>query len=146
MLHNPRCCARKEKTKRIRLSFITGLISCASCQIFFFYSFAGKWSSWTILLDFRNTRTVAHGEMLPFSRQENRTVLWRHLRFYEWFNGNISPPALPPAFQQYLENIPVCTLMLFSFFGWKEKVLKTHLARSLPSLFPSLLFSANVSR
>lgn len=104
-----------------------------------FFSFFGRRvvSLWTILLNFQNTKTVAHREMLPFSRRENRTALWRYLRFYEWFNGNV----LPLAFQQYLENIPVCTLMLFSSFGWKEKALATHLARSVFPLYFCLLSS-----
>lgn len=90
-----------------------------------------------ILLIFQNERIVAHGEMPPFSRRKDRTVPWRHLRFYEWFNGNASPRS--PSSQQYLENIPVCTLMLFSSFRWKEEAFGTHLARSS---FPlSLLFS-----
>lgn len=33
--------------------------------------------------------------MLPLSRRENRTVLRRYLRFYEWFNGNVLPPSPP---------------------------------------------------
>lgn len=75
-----------------------------------------------------------------FTSGKSHRAMWRHLRFYEWFNGNVSLPAIFLSFQQYLENIPVCTLMLFSSFG-KRRHFGMHLARSVFPLYSCLLSS-----
>lgn len=97
-----------------------------------------------ILLIFQNERTVAHGEMPPFSRRKDRTVPWGT---YD-FTNDLTRMHLPAL--RLLNN----TWKTFRYAPWCSLVLldekRKHSGRislDLPSLYPcsSLFPSVSVS-
>ena len=118
---------------------------------FIFIFFAGKWCLWTILLNFRNTRIVACGEMLPLSHRETHTSCGGDT--YD-FTNDLTGMYRLLCFSPFLRCFPysrkhsgmhVDALQ----FLWMKREGIWNASRSIcpSSLFsPSFLSSTNVSR
>lgn len=130
MLHNPRY-ARKGKTIKNKAAIYHGV------------SYAYR--STKIVFIFSQASGVFVDNLVEFSEYKDMEKCFRFRigkiapccgGTYDFTNDLTGMYCLsPPFFQQYLENIPACTLMFFSSFGWKEKVFATHFARSVFPLY-----------